>query len=379
MIKKSSFNIIVASALCAGMLSGCGMFSQKGVAGSEGKVVTLADGRTVVVSNDREAITSASSSSSSVTTKKKEKSLAKPKNSGKKNKKDKNSKKKRIKGSERSAIVETAAAGNSAASSATGTSSASTSSLSTVNGISAVSSTLPADFTPEGEWTIYSVRGNLVKGEERPYITLDLAAKRFYGNNGCNYINGDLTLSSPDKVSFTNVISTMKMCQDDEYQYLINLALNDVVSYSVRYEKPLTFLDLKDKTGATVMVLRRHNMDFLNGGWKVTELNGTPLVQDDDATMTFNTSDLKIHGTTGCNIFNGNLFIDPDKLNSLQIIGLATTRMACAPDSRETEFLLALESVETARLISPDTIGLFDVDGKQLFTMTKMDLRQNEE
>ena len=53
--------------------------------------------------------------------------------------------------------------------------------------------------------------------------------------------------------------------------------------------------------------------------------------------------------------------------------------MACAPDSRETEFLLALESVETARLISPDTIGLFDVDGKQLFTMTKMDLRQNEE
>ena len=49
--------------------------------------------------------------------------------------------------------------------------------------------------------------------------------------------------------------------------------------------------------------------------------------------------------------------------------------MMCAPDSRETEFLLALESVETARKVGADEIVLSDVDGKPLFTLHKMELR----
>lgn len=173
----------------------------------------------------------------------------------------------------------------------------------------------------------------------------------------------------------TDVISTLKMCQDDQFQYLINLALNDVRSFSVRQQGPLTFLDMKDNSGRIILVLRRHNMDFLNGAWKVTALNGTPLQEEEDATMTFDTTDLKIHGTTGCNIFNGEMFIDPDKVNSLQILKLATTRMACAPDSRETEFLLALEGVETARRSEGNSVVLCDADGKVLFKLEPMKLR----
>lgn len=73
---------------------------------------------------------------------------------------------------------------------------------------------LPADFTINGEWTIYSVRGNVVTGEERPYITFDLPAKRFYGSNGCNIINGDLLSEAQDSLRLENIISTMRMCQD---------------------------------------------------------------------------------------------------------------------------------------------------------------------
>lgn len=238
-----------------------------------------------------------------------------------------------------------------------------------------VHNSLPADFTIGGEWTIYSVRDNVVTGEERPYITFDLPAKRFYGSNGCNIINGDIVAGAADELKLENIISTMKMCQDAPFEYLINLAVSDVKSYSARQEGPVTFLDLKDAGGRTVLVLRRHNMDFLNGAWKVDTLNGKEMTGEDDASMTINIPDMKIHGTTGCNIFNGSLFIDPDKVNSMQFMDIATTRMMCPPDSRETEFLLGLESVETAKSLGGDTIAMYDTEGNKIFRMTKIQLR----
>lgn len=352
------------SALSLAVMAGCDSFKKSGVSGSEGRVVSLADGRQVVVSGQKQSDSAAASSSG--------KKLTPPDAS----KQDKNSKSKKSKKDKNQPVtvdrqvVDTALAGADALP------------VSSVDSVGSVAVSAPeakaADaFSLNGEWTIYSVRGNAVTGEERPYVTFDLSAKRFYGNNGCNYINGDVSLGDGDRVDFSNMISTMMMCQDDKYQYLINLALDDVVSYSARQVAHETFLDLKDSTGRVILVLRRHNMDFLNGAWKVVELNDTPLVQDDEATMTFDTTDLKIHGTTGCNIFNGELFIDPDKTASLQILRLATTRMGCPPESRETEFLLGLESVETAKSDGADQVVLYDVEGNQLFKLVKIELRDD--
>ncbi len=231
------------------------------------------------------------------------------------------------------------------------------------------------DFSINGEWTIYSVRGNVVTGEERPYITFDLQAMRFYGNNGCNYINGDIIVGKDGALKLDNMISTMKMCGDAEFEYVINLAVSDVRAFSAREEGPITFLDLLNgHSTKPVMVLRRHNMDFLNGAWKVDTLNGTPITADDDnaPSLTINITDLQIHGTTGCNRLNGKIFIDPDKKHSLQIVDVATTKMMCSPESRETEFLLALESVESAKLIDKDKVELTSPNGTQLFTLTRI-------
>ena len=240
----------------------------------------------------------------------------------------------------------------------------------------AVGTDVPADFSVNGEWTIYSVRDNVVTGEERPYITFDLAARKFYGTNGCNIINGDLNLGEGTSISLDNIVATMKMCADAPFEYLINLAVSEVRSYGVRQEGSVTFLDLRDAEGKIVLVLRRHNMDFLNGAWKITDLNGEPLVPvegEEQPTMTINIPDLKIHGTTGCNIFNGALFIDPDKTDSMQFIDIATTRRGCPPNAHETDLLLALEEVETARPLSDTSIAMYDVDGKELFKMQKIE------
>lgn len=347
------------SGLCIAALAGCDAFNKSGVSGSEGKIVTLADGRQVVVSDQ-----SQKEKSTKESTEKKEKPSKKPEkekvtglNTTKKIKSNKQS-------TDRTSVDANKATDNKKA---TTTDSATTSEASSTT-----------DFSLNGEWTIYSVRGNIVTGEERPYITFDIPLNRFYGNNGCNYINGDLSVRANNGVKFSNMISTLKMCQDDQYQYLINLALNDVVSYSSRQDNHETMLDMKDESGRTILVLRRHNMEFLNGGWKVVELNGKPIAQEDEASITFNTTDLKIHGTTGCNIFNGELFIDPDKTTSLQILQLITTRMACPNDSIETEFLLALESVETAITTGEKEVTLYSTDGNPLFKLAKLDLRETD-
>lgn len=238
---------------------------------------------------------------------------------------------------------------------------------------------VPVDFSINGEWTIFKVRNNLVGGEERPYVNFDLAAKRFYGSNGCNYINGDLRLEGRFQITLENMITSMKMCQDAEYEYLINLALSDVRSFAVRPDGSETYLDMKSENGTTILVLRRHNMDFLNGAWLITELNGTELKGEDDATITINIPDLKIHGSTGCNIFNGKLFIDPDKRRSMQFAEITTTRMACPDPNREMELLLALEEVEHARLNGKDTVEMYGKDGDVLIVLTRLHITQENQ
>lgn len=361
---KDCLRFALLSALCVVVMAGCSSLKKTGVSGSEGRVVTLSDGRKVVVTGQKQPSEGPSTASAG----KNDKKLAPPKG-GKHEKKSKGGKsKEQAPVTDREAVGETVICGG-------GHDHAASTSGPSCDLVNAV----PEDFSVNGEWTIFSVRGNEVSGEERPYVTFDLPAKRFYGNNGCNYINGSLAVDANRAIKFDDMISTMKMCQDDQFQYLINLALADVVSYSARQVKHETFLDLKDDAGRTILVLRRHNMDFLNGAWKVTDLNGSPLVQEDEATMTFDTVDLKIHGTTGCNIFNGELFIDPDKTTSLQILKLATTRMACPRDSRETEFLLALESVETAKPQGADTVVLYDTEGKAVFKLKKIELRDQSQ
>lgn len=236
---------------------------------------------------------------------------------------------------------------------------------------------VPGDFSLGGEWTIYKVRNNKVEGEERPYVTFDLSAKRFYGSNGCNYINGDLNLQPDRKLSIENIISTQRLCNDAPLEHLINLALSDVSSYVPRQEGSVTYLDLMPAYGnVPVIILRRQNMIFLNGAWTVKSLNGTPM--EGEVSISVDVEDRKIHGNTGCNVFNGTLFIDPDKTDSMQFIDLVSTRAACPAEMRETELLLALEEAESARASSADITEIYNASGDLLLTLERMKITPRE-
>lgn len=226
-----------------------------------------------------------------------------------------------------------------------------------------------------GEWTVYTVGGHKVTGETRPYLNFSMEDHRLYGSNGCNVINGDFELDGNSGLKITNLISTMMACADAPYERAINLALEAAQNFSITRRDHEYYLDLTDSRGNNLMTLRKHNMDFLNGTWEVSDINGQ-AVDNPDMKLVIDIQEQKLHGNSGCNIVNGSLLIDPDKSNSIQFQNLATTRMACpeATMRQETALLVALESVEFAKKGRTNTVVMLDKNDTPLLTLTKVNV-----
>lgn len=221
-----------------------------------------------------------------------------------------------------------------------------------------------------GEWVIYEVNGEKIEGEERPYLYFNMADHRFYGSNGCNTVNGDFEVIS-DSMSLKNVISTQKACHDALYEYQINYALGRIVKFNLARNGNEYYMDLYDSNNINVLVLRKHNMDYLNGVWQVVGISGN-LCDNKDLMVVIDIPELKLHGNTGCNVVNGQLLIDPDKENSIQFHQLITTRMICPDQSLETAFLVALEEVEAAKLSDNALeVSMFDNRGNEVLRLKK--------
>lgn len=223
-----------------------------------------------------------------------------------------------------------------------------------------------------GEWTVYNLRGDKVTGEERPYITIALNEGRFYGNNGCNILNGNISVEGTDMIAFTDILSTKRLCRDAPFEYLINTTLGDVKFYTIKQYGHEYYLDLQNERRQVIMVLRQHNMDFLNGAWRVTRIDNEPN-RNEGVEMVIDIPEAHIHGNTGCNIVNGDIFIDPDKPNSIQFSKLATTRMMCPDMATETAFLVALEEVETAYADGNNAAKMYDSHGREVLRLQKID------
>lgn len=221
-----------------------------------------------------------------------------------------------------------------------------------------------------GEWNIYKVNGKAIHTEEEyPYINFSITDNRFYAFNGCNVINGDFIVKSGQLIQFSNMLATQKSCPDIEYDEEINKVLNDVRSYSLAKNGQEYHLNLHNKKHLTVLTLRKHNLDFLNGAWHVDQINGE-VCEIDDMQLVIDIPEGRLHGTTGCNIINGVLSEDPDKMSSIQFQNLVSTRAACPYQSLETALLIALEEVETARRGNDKSVILVDKNGHQLLELS---------
>lgn len=231
-----------------------------------------------------------------------------------------------------------------------------------------------ADIRLDGEWNIDNVNGQKVTGEERPFITFDLSQGRIYGNNGCNIVNANAVTAKGNKLQFTGMMSTQKYCANAPFEHLINTTLDQVRSYKISRYGHEYYLDLFNDRGHLIMVLRKHNMDFLNGAWRVTAINGQPN-SNEGVQFVFDLPEKKIHGNAGCNIINGEISIDPDVTNSVQFSNIASTRMMCPDIATETAVLVALEETEKAFAKSDDTVTFVNHAGKPVLQLIRIDPR----
>lgn len=237
------------------------------------------------------------------------------------------------------------------------------------SGATAIATTLISDEDINGEWTIIEVNGEKTTGDERPYIYFNISDNRFYGSNGCNIVNGDFRISGTT-LTAENIIATQKACHNAKYEYQINYALGQIASYTIKKQGNEDYLSLYDTNRTKILVLRKHNMDYLNGTWSVIKINNTAC-NDKNIKFVIDIPEQKLHGNTGCNIVNGQLFIDPDKENSIQFHQLISTRMACPNQSQETALLVALEEVESAKKNSDQTISLLNNKGTEILILKK--------
>lgn len=222
-----------------------------------------------------------------------------------------------------------------------------------------------------GQWTVTKVGDTpLIDEENAPQIIFGANA-HFYANNGCNVLNG-YYLAEDGKVTFANVLSTMKMCPDAKFENQFNAVVSDgrTVNGLLKKIGNETYLYLNDNRGKALMTLVRHSMQFLNGQWRIATVYGQP-VDDEEANVFFDIAELKIHGNTGCNFFNGNIQIDPTVANALDLSNMGVTRRACPKAAQERGILLALEETASCVADGKDRAILIDASGKPVMVIER--------
>lgn len=240
-----------------------------------------------------------------------------------------------------------------------------------------------ADRSLAGHWYIKTVGSITLQGiddEEWPFIEFVPSEARFYGQDGCNVINGSYRVEGTHGLELSSVAASMRLCPDDSLAYPISSALNATRAFALSNGSDgtsvLTFTDSSEKP---VMTLRKSDIDFLNGAWQVTAVNGKEI-NVETARLVFDVDANTVSGNAGCNRLRGDITRNPQVSAALQLINLATTRMTCPDIQTESSLLIALEEVTTARKKDSKIVELLDAAGHPVVTLrrlTKAEL-QNE-
>lgn len=226
-----------------------------------------------------------------------------------------------------------------------------------------------------GEWMFDNAWGKSVPGEDdRPSIIFESSRNRFYCFNGCNYINGGFSISAGDRITFDNVISTQEYCADDPQSSELTALINQARYYNIISFKSEEYLELINDRKQKIGTLHRHCIDALNGMWEVESVGTAKIDRTTPPTIVIDLLEKHIHGHTGCNLFNGTIYQDPDKETSVQFQGMKVTKVKCPNVAVEMSLLVALERVEHVALDGDTKATLLDADGNVLITLVRTEI-----
>lgn len=221
----------------------------------------------------------------------------------------------------------------------------------------------------EGTWIVKTAEKKAVVGESPVEITFDLTNGRIYGNDGCNVVNGTVILEGDNQLRFESLISTMKACRPEVTDRIVLNALNNTRSYkrSDTQELGMKFCDQK---GKTVMTLEKRMVDWLNGSWKVTAINGK-TINNENPTMVIDIPEAKLSGFAGCNRMFGNIVLDGTPYG-IAFTQIGATRMACPDMTTEQTFLSALEKVTGFYIVNNSHAALYQQPQQPIILLEKV-------
>lgn len=229
----------------------------------------------------------------------------------------------------------------------------------------------------DGEWVILQVGDTKIeRDEDYPYINFVPAEDSFYASNGCNVLNGIFTYTAPNTLGFHNVITTMKYCADTPFDTQINavIATEKPVRFTTDIVDGEPFLYFENENGQRLMTLHKPGLDFLNGNWQITRI-GDEEFDDSEMTMFFDIESRKVHGNTGCNSFNGDIFVEPQNKRRLSLSNMAVTMRMCPNIDRQSKLMVALEKTAGAKLVAPGKVALVDAEGHSLMSLVSLPVK----
>lgn len=224
-----------------------------------------------------------------------------------------------------------------------------------------------------GEWVIVEAgRDKIKQDEDMPYLNFEVKTGRFFASNGCNVLNGSFKISAEEEIVFSDVLSTSMACPEIKYERFISEALRDGETrhFEMQEKGSELYMNLTDNSGKQLILLRRHNMETLNGKWTVEEI-GDMKIENPEVNVFLNINDLAIHGNTGCNFFNGLILIDPETANSISFSQMGVTMKMCPNSNVEMAMMVALEEVTNYKLNSYNALSLIDSNGKTLLKLVR--------
>lgn len=236
-----------------------------------------------------------------------------------------------------------------------------------------------------GKWNIIKVGKETVTGEDRPYIVFDSTAVnpfmlKIYAYDGCNTINGMMALTQGNEISKVgDFASTLRLCPDARYEAGISTAIDSAKKYKIDSNGKGDYrFYIYNATGDNTMILSKNDMAFVDGAWLVTNIGQIEVKESDMPSPMMLVIDLpehKLHGSTGCNVLNGNITENPDIQNSIGFTDMITTRMGCPNAGLEQQLTAALSRVvrvEQGR--KADTLLLLDTAGNTVVKLKRTTL-----
>jgi heat shock protein HslJ len=218
-------------------------------------------------------------------------------------------------------------------------------------------------------WMLTTLNGQpALKGTT---VTLNFAAGKAAGSDGCNNYTGAYTADGTNIKFSEQMAATMMACPEPIMKQAT--AYMQALGQAATYKADAKQLTLYDAGGKELATLGAQSSDLAGTSWIVIGYNNgkqavVSTMAGTELTANFGTDGM-LSGNSGCNTYSAAYQIDGNKI---AIGPAATTRMACeqAVMDQEQQYLAALSTAATYR-IDGNKLELRTAAGALVATFTK--------